>query len=308
MKIIVTGGAGFIGSSVVDAYISLGHDVFVYDNLDGGKKRNVNEKATFILGDITEAAFDDAVRTLRPDVINHHAGLTSLSGSLEEPDRFLKINLLGTLRVAESARKFGVQRIIFGSTSTPLYGDAQGREIDEAEPLLPTTPYGVATAASELLLKSYRLAGVDAVCLRYSNVFGPRQDPLAGGVVSQMVDRILKGHVVEISGEGTQKRDFVYIDDVVNGNVHALDGAEGESLQICSGVETEIRLLFDTIKELLGDYRGEAFTNKEWEEVPAATYLSNKKAWDLLGWSPTVSLKEGISRVLHYPLEEEGSI
>ncbi len=305
MRVFVTGGAGFIGSSLVDAYLELGHEVFAFDNLHTGKEKNVHHDAKFILGDILDDALFDAVRAVKPHVISHHAGLAGIEGSYEDPVGYGAANFHGTTRVLLAALESGVRRVIYGSSSTPLYGKGDVKKMDEYQPLSPLNPYGVYSASSELMLKTGRREGIDTVCLRYSNVYGPRQDPLVGGVIATFVDRILKEQLIEIHGDGTQRRDFVFIDDVAHANVAALDFGEGESFHVCSGVETEIRVLPGILHSLSGK-KVEIFQDRSRDELPVSSYLDNRKAWDLLGWTPSVGIEDGIHRVWKYRLEEEG--
>ncbi|RMG57240.1 MAG: NAD-dependent epimerase/dehydratase family protein [Deltaproteobacteria bacterium] len=295
MRILVTGGAGFIGSHLVDAYLDMGHEVFVIDNLETGKKENVNQNAHFILGDVRSDLLHDVVGKFRPDVISHHAGNPSVRDSIDDPVRFASLNFHSTLNVVEAARRYGVKRIIYGSTSTPLYDPEEKGPVQEEASMNPSTPYGVYAAASEMLLKSLSRE-VEVVCLRYSNVYGERQDPYRGGVVSVFFDRIWHDQVIFIHGDGWQRRDFVHVEDVCRANLSALDAGEGESIHICTGVETSIRALSQMIGSVVG--KEPSLVSGEEEKVrPGPTSLSNRKAWDILGWSPQVSLSEGLRRL-----------
>ncbi len=296
MRILVTGGAGFIGSHLTDRFLELGHEVFVLDNLETGRKENVSDGAHFILGDVRGEVLHDVVRKFRPEVICHHAGLPSVGDSLRMPDLYASVNFHGTLNVAMAAEKYRVQRVIYGSAATPLYGFQPEGAVTEEALLSPATPYGVYVAASELLLKTYGKRGLDVVCLRYSNVYGTRQNPYRGGVIAIFMESAIQDQVLFVHGDGWQKRDFIHVEDVVRANVAALDYGEGESIHVCTGVETSIRSLAQMVGEVVGKEPSIVY-GSDLKDVYGATNLSNSKAWDVLGWSPQISLPEGLKMV-----------
>ena len=302
MKILVTGGAGFIASQIVDAYIALGHSVSVIDNLSTGRRENLNPKAVFHELDIRDAP---EVRRLFNeggfDVMNHHAAQMDVRRSVADPVFDASVNLLGALTLLESAVASGVRRVIFASSGGAIYGEQDFFPADESHPTRPISPYGVAKLATEQYLHYYRVVhGLGSVCLRYANVYGPRQNPEGeAGVVAIFASKMLKKEQPVINGDGKQTRDYVNVADVVRANVLAL-GYSGQAVfNVGTGVETDVNRLFKAIKSATGapctERHGEA---KQGEQLRSV--LDFARIRKELGWTPTISLDEGISATVEF--------
>lgn len=226
MNILVTGGAGFIASHIVDAYIQLGHSVSVLDNLSTGREKNLNPRASFVHQDVRDA---DAMRNLfarqKFDVVNHHAAQMDVRRSVADPVFDASVNILGVLTLLEECMKGGVSKVIFASSGGAIYGEQDYFPADEKHPTRPISPYGVAKLSTEQYLFYYKAVyGLDSVNLRYANIYGPRQNPEGeAGVVAIFTSRMLSGSAPIINGEGKQTRDYVFVGDVVRANVLALD-------------------------------------------------------------------------------------
>jgi UDP-glucose 4-epimerase len=302
MKILVTGGAGFIASNIVDAYIKLGHSVSVIDNLSTGRKENLNPQARFHELDIRDAP---AVKRLFAeggfDVVNHHAAQMDVRRSVADPVFDASVNILGVLTLLESAVASGVRRVIFASSGGAIYGEQDFFPADESHPTRPISPYGVAKLATEQYLYYYRTVhGLGSVCLRYANVFGPRQNPEGeAGVVAIFASRMLKKEQPVINGDGTQTRDYVYVADVVRANVLAL-GYKGSGIfNVGTGVETDVNRLFNSLRSATGaacqERHAEAKLGEQMRSV-----LDNSWIRKELGWAPAVSLDEGIAATVEF--------
>ncbi|RJP23674.1 MAG: NAD-dependent epimerase/dehydratase family protein [Deltaproteobacteria bacterium] len=301
MRVLVTGGAGFIGSHVSQAYVDAGHEVLVVDNLSSGKKENVPEGARFVFGDVGSDTAVEAVRTFRPEVVNHHAAQINVRKSVEDPVFDARENILGTLTLLEASRKHGVRKVIFSSSGGAGYGEQEYFPADEKHPLRPVSPYGAAKVAVELYLHFYRVQyGLEYTALRYSNVYGPRQDPHGeAGVVAIFCTRLLRRQTAVINGDGEQTRDYVYVGDVVRANVEALSRGEGLGINIGTGFETDVNTLFRRLRDLSGsrqeEIHGPAMAGEQRRSV-----IENRMAFDELGWYPNVSLDDGLALTLAY--------
>ncbi len=301
MRILVTGGAGFIGSHVAQAYVDAGHDVLVLDNLSSGKQENVPAAARFVFADVGSDTSAEAVRTFRPEVVNHHAAQINVRKSVEDPVFDARENILGTLNLLEAARKNGVRKVIFASSGGAGYGEQEYFPADESHPMRPVSPYGVAKVAVERYLAFYRAQyGLEYTALRYANVYGPRQDPHGeAGVVAIFSMRLLRGQTAIINGDGEQTRDYVYVGDVTRANVEALHRGDGLGINIGTAQETDVNTLFRNLKELSGsgqeEIHGPAQPGEQLRSV-----IENRLAYDELGWYPNVSLDEGLALTLAY--------
>jgi UDP-glucose 4-epimerase len=296
MRILVTGGAGFIGSHVADAYLDAGHDVLVLDNLSTGKQENVPDRAKFVLGDICSDVGEEAIRSFRPDVLSHHAAQVDVRRSVADPLSDAQVNILGLLRLLEASRGNGVRKVVFASSGGAGYGDQDYFPADERHPARPVSPHGVAKMATEMYLHYYRTQyGLEYTALRYANVYGPRQNPQGeAGVVAVFALRLLQNQLAVINGDGLQTRDFVHVGDVVKANVAALDRGDGMAINIGTGVETDVNTVFRLLRELTGsrqqEIHGDAAAGEQRRSV-----LENRMAFEELGWYPEVSLEEGLS-------------
>ena len=295
-RALVTGGAGFIGSHVVDAYIQAGLDVAIVDSLATGSRANVNPAARLYEVDIRDGeALDRVFATERPDVVSHQAAQASVRGSMEEPARDAAINVLGSLNVLEASRKHGVRKVIYAATGGAAVGEPKYLPVDEDHPVEPLSPYGASKHAVEHYVALYRQTfGLDTTILRYTNIYGPRQDPRGeAGVIAIFAGLMLTGGAPIVNGTGEQERDYVYVGDVARANLLALEKGSGRMYNIGTGRRTSVNDLFDTLAELTG--YGEARRHG-----PALSgevfriFVTNDRARDELGWQPTVELHEGL--------------
>ncbi len=299
MRIIVTGGAGFIGSHVVDAYLAQGHDVAVIDDLTSGSQDNVNARARWYQVDIRGPEIHAIIENERPEVISHHAAQINVRRSVENPSADASVNIMGSLNLFEAARHHGVRRIVFASTGGAIYGEVEGEAADEAHPCRPLSPYAVAKLAAERYLDYYCAAhGLDGVILRYANVYGPRQDPHGeAGVVAIFMNRILAGLAPTIYGDGEQTRDFVYVDDVVRANLAALALETKPGVlpvfNVSTGSEVSVnelwRVLAAIVRPGMSPYHEPAKAGDVRRSV-----LDAGHARSMLGWTAEVKLDDGL--------------
>ena len=301
MKILVTGGAGFIGSHIVDRLVQEGYGVVVADNLATGKRRNVNRAAKFYRTDIRSWWLERVFRRERPAVVCHHAAQMDVRRSVQDPMFDAETNILGTLNVLRYAIKYGVRKFIFASSGGAVYGEPEKLPVSESHPTRPASPYGISKAVGDEYLRYFRAAdGMEYVSLRYANVYGPRQDPYGeAGVVAIFTQKMLQGEQPIINGNGRQTRDFVYVDDVVEANIAAL-GKEAHGIyNVGTGQETTINELFSLLAGLINpsvrEVHGPA---KKGEQQRIA--LDSSRIHRELDWDPKASLKDGLSRTVEY--------
>ena len=301
MKILVTGGAGFIGSNVVDALVKDGHEVTVLDNLSTGKEENINPEVKFYNIDLLDIeSLEFVFREFKPDVVNHHAAQIDVRKSVEDPAFDAETNIIGSINLFELSINAGVRRIIFSSTGGALYGEPEKLPASEDTPIEPLSPYGVSKYCVENYLNYFkRLYGIERVILRYANVYGPRQDPLGeAGVVAIFTGKILKGEKPVIYGDGTQTRDYVFVEDVVRANVLALEGKEG-IYNIGTGSETSVNELIEIFSKVLGREIKLEYAPPRKGEVSRIS-LDGEKAKRELGCVPKYSLPEGIRKTIEW--------
>jgi UDP-glucose 4-epimerase len=294
-RVLVTGGAGFIGSHIVDEALAAGHEVAVIDNLSTGNKRNLNPAARFFAVDITDACgLDEAFASFSPDFVIHHAAQIDVRRSVSDPAHDAAVNIGGSLNVLEACRRHGVRKVVYAS-SAALYGDPRYLPVDEEHPVLPMAPYGASKHTVEHYLEIYReLHGLPYMALRYSNVYGPRQDPKGeGGVVAIFTGRLLAGEEVVIYGAGEQTRDFIYVGDVARANLLALASSHCGIVNISGGGEISINDLFQRMVEACGRAVSCVHAPERSGEIRRSV-LANDRARALLGWSPNVPLVEGL--------------
>ncbi len=301
MKILITGGAGFIGSNIADAYVEAGHDVLVIDDLSSGKRENAPGAARFVLCDIDSDTAVEAIRTFRPEIVNHHAAQINVRASVADPGFDAQVNVLGTIRLLEACRQNGVRKFLFASSGGAGYGEQVRFPADENHPTWPVSPYGAAKIAAELYLNFYRVQyGLDYTAMRYSNVYGPRQDPHGeAGVVAIFCERLLKGQTAIVNGDGEQTRDYVFVDDVVRANIAALEKGGGRSINIGTGIETSVNTIFRTLRDLSGSSQ-EEIHGPPMQGEQRRSCLENLLALEELGWYPEISLEEGLARTLSF--------
>jgi len=301
MKIMLTGGAGFIGSHIADLIIKEGHQVIIIDNLSNGKKANINPAASFYHLDIRDQSLGEVFAQEKPDVLNHHAAQVSVRDSVTDPIYDLEINIRGTVHLLELSRKYGVKKVIFASSGGAIYGEQDYFPADEKHPLRPLSPYGVAKLAGESYLYYYQQNfDLPYVALRYANVYGPRQDPLGeAGVIAIFSQSMLTGKQPIINGTGEQTRDYVYVEDVARINVLALKDDIKGTFNVGTGKETTVNYLFTKIQSLTHaealEVHGEPKKGEQFRSV-----LSAEKAQQTLGWEPKVELDEGLKRTIEF--------
>ena len=302
MKILVTSGAGFIASHIGDAYVRLGHDVTVPDNLSPGRKRNLNPRADFVEQDLRDAAATRALLARKKfNVVNHHAAQIDVRRSVADPVYDASVNILGVLTLLEECVKSGVGKFIFASSGGAIYGEQDYFPADEKHPTRPISPYGVAKLTTEQYLFYYRAVhGLDYVSLRYANVYGPRQNPEGeAGVVAIFTSRMLAGVPAVINGDGRQTRDYVYVGDLVRASVLALGFDGSDVFNIGTGKESDVNTLFHILKKETGSSCEEKHAPaKKGEQMRSV--LDCSKIASALGWHPTVTLEEGLARTVEF--------
>jgi len=301
MNILVTGGAGFIGSNIVDEYLRAGHTVVIVDNLSTGKIDNVNPNAKFHAIDLRDPAIETVFKELKIDVINHHAAQMDVRKSVADPRIDASVNILGLLNVMELGVRYGVKKVIFSSTGGAIYGEQDSFPADEKHPLRPLSPYGITKLATEKYLYFYNAVyGIEHVILRYANIYGPRQNPHGeAGVIAIFADKMLKGEQPVINGDGKQTRDYVYVSDVVRANVLALTYPSSDIFNIGTGVESDVNMLFRTIKKFSGATCEEKHAEaKKGEQMRSV--IDHSKARKILGWEPTVTLDDGLKKTVEF--------
>ena len=302
-KVLVAGGAGFIGSNVVDAFIERGDRVWIADNLSSGRIANVNPKATFAQVDIRDAALADVFRDAGGfDVISHHAAQIDVRKSVTDPRLDASINVDGFLNVAELARQHGTRRMVFVSSGGVVYGEPETIPTPETAPKLPASPYGVTKLVAEHYMHYYaRIWGMEYVALRYSNVYGPRQDPHGeAGVVAIFCNRVMDGTPLTIFGDGRQTRDYVFVGDVVRANLLAADmdvdpqpaGLDARAFNVGTGTETTVNELAETLMKATGREVPIKYADARPGEVLRSCL--DTTALQSRGWKPVTSLERGL--------------
>ncbi len=302
MNILLTGGAGFIGSHIADAYLAGGHRVTILDNLSTGRRPNVPAGAVLVEVDIRD---QDAVRRVfassRFDLVNHHAAQMDVRKSVADPIYDASVNILGVLTLLQECVQTGVQRVVFASSGGAIYGEQEAFPADELHATRPISPYGVAKLTTEQYLFYYHAVfGLDAVCLRYANVFGPRQNPEGeAGVVAIFSRKLLAGQEPIINGDGKQTRDYVFVSDVVRANMLASDRAGFQVYNIGTGRETDVNQIFHGIREAVGSACPERHGSAKKGEQRRSV-LSSARIQKALGWKPAVTLEDGLRRTVEY--------
>jgi len=301
MKVLVTGGAGFIGSHIVDRLIQEGIEVVVVDNLSTGKKKNINPAARFYKVDILNSKIEKIFKKEKPDLISHHAAQMDVRRSVADPIFDAQVNILGLLNVLENAVRCGAKKVIFASSGGAVYGDQQVFPAPETHPLHPVSPYGISKLSGEHYLYYYqRVTGLNYVALRYANVYGPRQDPFGeAGVVAIFSQKTLLNDQPIINGNGKQTRDYVFVEDVVEANMAVLaDGVQG-IFNVGTGRETSVNQLFRHLVEITGAKAKEVYgPEKRGEQLRSVVDSSKlKKTTD---WEPKVQLQDGLKATVDY--------
>lgn len=301
MKVLITGGAGFIGSNIADAALALGHDVLALDDLSSGRRENLDPRVRLNVMDIRSKEASQLILDERPDAIFHLAAQMDVRRSCADPSFDADVNIRGFVNLLEAAVKAGVKRVVFSSTGGAIYGEQDYFPADEAHPTRPCSPYGVSKAASELYLGYYRAQyGLSYAALRYANVYGPRQNPHGeAGVVAIFCQRLLTGKECVIYGDGGQTRDFVFVKDVARANMLALESDYVGALNVGTGVETDVNRLYELLARAAGvDAPARHEPGKPGEQ--RRSVITAAKAKKILGFEPRVSLEEGIAATMDF--------
>ena len=301
MRVLVTGGAGFIGSHSVDALIEAGHEVAVVDDLSSGNRSFVNPDAEFHERDIRSETLADIFVSFRPSHVLHLAAQMDVRASIEHPLYDADVNVLGSINVLQNCVAHKVRSIAFSSTGGAIYGDPANLPATEETPPAPLCPYGVSKLAAEYFFRFYGQAhGLDFMILRYGNVYGPRQNPQGeAGVCAIFSGLMLDGKAPTLYGEGTPLRDYVYVDDVVRANLLGLEHPQCCAVNIASGEGATVRKLYDIIQSETG-FKGEPVLAPLRPGEVDRIYLSVERAQEALGWAPQVSLEQGLARTVDF--------
>ena len=300
MRILVTGGAGFIGSHVVDRFVALGHEVAVLDNLSTGRRDFVNPRAHFELADLTDApAVERLVAAWKPEIVDHHAAQIDVRRSVADPLFDATTNVLGGIGLLEVCRRHRVRKLIYASTGGALYGEGRELPATEDHPINPESPYGASKHALEHYLYLWKLLhGLDYTVLRYGNVFGPRQNPHGeAGVNAIFIGLMLHGRRPRVFGDGEALRDYVYVDDVVEANVLALERGGGEMVNIGTGVGISVNHIVRELRSILG-FAEEAIHEPPRPGEVQRIYLDAGRARRVLGWTPQTPFRAGLERTV----------
>ena len=301
MKVLVTGGAGFIGSHIADALIKQGHQVVVVDNLATGFLENINPNVKFYKMSVCDAELTNIFERERPEIVSHQAAQMVIAKSVDEPIFDAQENILGSLNVILNCVRFRVKRIIYASSGGAIYGEPQYLPVDERHPINPLSQYGISKHTVEHYLYLYGLQyRLNYVVLRYPNVYGPRQNPDGeAGVVAIFAGQMLRGEKPTIFGSGDKTRDYTHVSDVVAANLLAMERGNNAIYNIGTGVETSDREMFDTLAKVLGYSGNPLYAPVRTGEI-YRIYLDATKARKELGWQARLSLKEGLAQTVSY--------
>lgn len=301
MKILVTGGAGFIASQVADAFIAEGNDVFIIDNLSTGFEKNINPKATFINEDIGAKNLINLFEKEKFDVINHHAAQMDVRRSVADPEFDATTNIIGTINLLQCSIKTGVKKFMFASTGGAVYGEQKYFPADEEHITFPLSPYGISKLAVEKYLHFYHAQyHLNYSILRYANIYGPRQNPFGeAGVVAIFTSKLLKGEQPIINGSGEQTRDYVFVGDVVKANTIALKDPASDIYNIGTSKETNVNELYNLINKIIGkgqiEKHGPAAAGEQMRSV-----ITSDKLYKKFNWRPSTTIEEGLQKTVDY--------
>lgn len=302
MKVLVTGGAGFIGSNIVLRLLEMGYSTVVMDNLSTGKKEYVNPEAKFYQMDISSPEVEEVFREEKITHIVHHAAQIDVQRSIQDPLFDIKNNIIGIVNLLECSKKYNIKKIIYAS-SAAVYGEPDYLPIDEEHPIKAMSPYGISKYTPEHYIRVYNeLYNIDYTIFRYANVYGPRQDPKGeGGVISIFIDKMLAGKAPIIYGDGEQTRDFIYVADVVKANIMALTAGSGKTLNISCNTQVSINILHEIINDILGTKIGVVYQEERKGDIKHSC-LDNSNAKKYLNWQPSYNLREGLRNTIEYYL------
>jgi UDP-glucose 4-epimerase len=302
MRILVTGGAGFIGSHVADRFVSLGHEVAVLDNLSTGFREFVPPKARFYQVDITDgAAVDRCFAEFRPEIVDHHAAQIDVRKSVADPVFDARVNILGGIELLKAGTRHGAHKVIYASTGGALYGEGRTLPATEDHQVNPEAPYGASKHTFEHYLYLWKLLhGLDYTVLRYPNIYGPRQNPHGeAGVNAIFIGLMLKGESPRIFGTGEQVRDYLYVGDVVAANEIALGTGSGEMVNLGTGIGTSVIQIFRELQDILG-FTGEPIYEAARPGEVQRIFLDASRARRVLGWKPRTAFREGLERTVEW--------
>lgn len=301
MKILVTGGAGFIASHVVDRYIANGHAVAVLDNLSTGSRANVNPKATFFEVGLLDEGLDDVFEKFKPEAVSHHAAQVNVRKSVDDPAYDAQVNVLGSIRLYDAAVRHGCRKVIYASSGGACYGEPETLPAPEETPVRPLCPYGASKYTAEVYLGVYaRLYGLAYTVLRYANVYGPRQDPHGeAGVVAIFSEMMIQGRRPSIFGDGSKTRDYVYVEDIAEANVLALNGGDGGVYNVGAGRQITDNEIFTAIRDAVGVDITPIYSDFRKGEV-AHIALDASRIKRELGWTAKVPLEAGIPKAVAF--------
>jgi UDP-glucose 4-epimerase len=303
MEVLVTGGAGFIGSNIVDGLIKKGHKVIVVDNLSTGKKENLNKNAKFHQLDIRDQELKEIFKENEITHVIHHAAQIDVQHSIKDPLFDVQNNILGTINLLEMSREYGVEKIIYAS-SAAVYGEPDYLPVDEEHPIKAMSPYGITKHTPEHYIKMYNeLYDLKYTIFRYANAYGPRQDSKGeGGVVSIFVDKMVAEERPVIFGDGKQTRDFIHVYDIVKANLLALENDENILVNISTESRDSVNDLVDYLNLIL-PYNLKAIYEEARKGDILHSSLANEKAEELLGWTPDYDFKAGLKQTVKYYLK-----
>jgi UDP-glucose 4-epimerase len=301
LKILVTGGAGFIASQIADAFILEGHQVVILDDLSTGFEKNINSKAKFVKANICDKSLDKLFEEEKFDVVNHHAAQMDVRRSVKDPEFDATTNILGTINLLQNCVKYEVKKFMFASTGGAVYGEQDYFPADEKHNQQPKSPYGISKLAVEKYLYFYNSEHkLNYTILRYANIYGPRQNPFGeAGVVAIFSTRLLKGEQPIINGHGKQTRDYVFVGDVVKANVLALKDEACDVYNIGTGIETDVNQLFNYLNDITK-------AGKEEKHGPAAageqlrSVITSGKLFNKFGWRPSTKLEDGLKATVEF--------
>mgnify|MGYP001225653716 FL=1 len=307
MKVLVTGGAGFIGSNIVDEYINNNYEIVIVDSLETGRESNINPHAKFYKMDIRDPNLESVFRDEKPQIVNHHAAQMDVRRSVSDPKYDADVNVVGSLNVLELSRKYDVSRILYSSSGGTVYGEPVYLPCDEKHPIRPICPYGATKYIFEVYLDMYKfMYGMNFTVFRYPNIYGPRQDPHGeAGVVAIFTGLMLNSKPVTINGDGKQQRDFVFVKDIARANLMGSSKKDGSGIyNLGSGIATDVNQIFNELKSIT-QYPLEALHGPAKLGETSKIYLTGDKAKLELGWEPTVSLHDGLQATVDYFRQKE---
>lgn len=301
MKILVTGGAGFIASQIADAFIKDGHRVVILDDLSTGFEKNINPKAKFIKANIGDKTLDKLFETEKFDIVNHHAAQMDVRKSVKDPAFDATTNILGTINLLQNCVKYGVKKFMFASTGGAVYGEQDYFPADEKHNQQPKSPYGISKLAVEKYLYFYHSEHkLDYTILRYANIYGPRQNAMGeAGVVAIFSTKLLKGEQPIINGHGKQTRDYVFVGDVVNSNLLTLKDESSDVYNIGTGIETDVNQLFHFINNI-ADAKKEELHGPTAAGEQLRSVITSDKLFNKFGWRPSTKLENGLETTVDF--------